>query len=194
MMQTVAQRIDGDAINHFAHKGKAQKHLGLFTRDTALLHVEQSLLVQLSHSGTVTTFHIVRINLEHRLCVHTGFLGGAQIGVALVGNGVLCVLAHQNTAGKSTYGLIVEHIFIELVAGTVAHTVINQGVVIHMLLLVGNDTTVEVSLGTLARKGHFTTVTGQSVVQSDGIERHVAVGLLVYIQIAEAFVLHMSFL
>ena len=31
MMQTVAQSINGNAVDHLAGKGKAQKHLGLFT-------------------------------------------------------------------------------------------------------------------------------------------------------------------
>ena len=57
---------------------------------------------------------------------------------------------HQHPSSKSAYSLVIEHVFIEFVAGAMGHLVDDECVVIDMLLLVGNHTTIAGTFGTLA--------------------------------------------
>ena len=63
-----------------------------------------------------------------------------------------------------------------------------------MLLLVGDDTTVALALGALAREGEVELVAGDAVVQGDDVVVHAAVGLLVDVDIADAYILMMCLL
>lgn len=112
MVQTVAQGLEAYLIDDLAHKGTHEELAGFGMADAALLHVEEGILVELTYGGSVATLHIVGIDLELRLGVHTGLTGETEVAVGLLGVGVLSAFAHEHLAGKGTGGLIVEHILV----------------------------------------------------------------------------------
>ena len=59
------------------------------------------------------------LNLQLRLAVHTGLTGSAQITVRLVSGGLLGILFHQDTSAEDTYGMIIQYVLEQLVAGTI---------------------------------------------------------------------------
>ena len=74
------------------------------------------------------------------------------------------------------------------------HLMIDDSIVVHMLLLVGDDTSVEHALGTLATEREVNTIAGHSIMQGDDIMIESAVGILIDIQVAHAHVLRMRLL
>ena len=71
MVQAVTKSFEAHAINNFAYKG-THEELACFTEaDTTLLHIEESIFVELTYGSTVATLHIIGINLELRLGIHT---------------------------------------------------------------------------------------------------------------------------
>ena len=94
----------------------------------------------------MTALHIVGIDLQHGLSVHTRRRGGAEVGIGLVADGLLGALTNQDAAGKGSHGAVVQHIFIQLVALAVGNLMVYEGVIVHMLRLVSNDTAVEDNL------------------------------------------------
>ena len=65
----------------------------------------------------------------------------------------------------------------------------DECIVIDMLLLVGNDASVALALGSLARESEVQTVAGDAVVQGNDVVVDAAIGLLVNIYIADANIL-----
>ena len=78
-MQTVAQGNEFHLVDNLVDEGKLQQQLGLLDRNAALLHIEQCRIVQLPHSGTMGTLHVVGIYFQHRLGVHAGGLRGREV-------------------------------------------------------------------------------------------------------------------
>ena len=64
-----------------------------------------------------------------------------------------------------------------------------QRVVVDVLLLVGNDTAVALALGTLAGECQVQLVAGDAIVKGYDVVVDAAVGLLVDIDVAHAYVL-----
>ena len=95
-MQAVPQCIEADSIDYFAQEGEHQQHAGFFQGDAALLHVEQSRVVQLAYGGSVAALHVVGIDFKLRLCVHPGVAGGAKVAVGLLRRGMLGPRSHQD--------------------------------------------------------------------------------------------------
>ena len=98
-------------------------------------------------------------------------------------------MLHQHTPGKSPCGMVIKHVLIELVRRAVGHTVGNQRVVVHVLLLVGDDAAVALALCPLAREGQVELVAGDAIMERDGVVVHPAVTLLVDIDVAHAYIL-----
>ncbi len=69
-MQAIFQSIQTDRIDHFVDKGKHQQQTGLARGDATLLHIEQCGIVELTHSSSMATLHIIGINLQQRLGKH----------------------------------------------------------------------------------------------------------------------------
>ena len=103
-------------------------------------------------------------------------------------------MAHQHTAGKGSARLVVEHIFIEFVARAMTHLVVDERIVVHHLVFVGNHTTIAEALGSLALEHEVEAVAGDSVVEGNHVVVHTAVGLLFYIDIAHTAVLDVGLL
>ena len=116
MTQAVAQRVKAHAVYHIAHEGLHKQFLGNRQRDAACLHVEQRFLVELAHSGTVRTLHVVGINFELGLGVHLGGGRCHYVAVALISVDFGTVGLDENLTGKSADSVVVEHIFEHLVA------------------------------------------------------------------------------
>ena len=72
---------------------------------------------------------------------------------------------HQNATSKGSHGLVTKNVFIEFVRSAMCRLMNNERVVIDMLLLVGNHTTITSALGSLAREGEVETVTSDTVVE-----------------------------
>ena len=98
-------------------------------------------------------------------------------------------MLHQHATSEGTYGLVVEHVFIELVRSAMWGLVDNQCVVVDMLLLVGYHTAIALTLSSLAREGKVELVARGAVVKRDDIVVDTTVPLLVDIDIAHADIL-----
>ena len=159
-----------------------------------MAHIEQGGIVELADGGTVGTLHVVGVDLEHRLGVHTGLAAGGEVLVGHLRRRLLGSVLHEHTAREGARRLVVEDVLVELAGRAVGHTVGDEGVVVDMLLLVGDDTAVALALGALAREGEVETVAGGAVVQGDDVMVHAAVGLLVDVDVAEAYILMMCLL
>lgn len=142
MVQTVLKRLKFHLVDYLIDKGKLKEELRLLKTDAALLHVEQCRIVELPHRGAVIALHVVGIYLKHGLGVHVCLLGCAEVPVRLLRLCLLGAMPDEHFPGEGTYRLVVEHVFVELVACAMAHLVVNERIVVDVLLLVGNDTTV----------------------------------------------------
>ena len=137
---------------------------------------------------------VVGIDFEHRLGIHAGRVCGTQVGIRLLGNGLLRPLANEHPAGKGTQCLTVEHVLIEFRALAVGHAVVDERVVVDVLLLVGHHTPEHPRLGILAAEGHVGAVARQSVVEGYAVQGCRGVALLVDIHVREATALDVRFL
>ena len=114
--------------------------------------------------------------------------------INILRSGLLGSMFHKHTASKGASGLVVEHIFIEFVTRTVRGTMGDKRIVVHMLLLVSNDTAIALALGTLTRKCQIELVACNAVVQCDNIVVDTTISLLVDIHIARAYIFIMCLL
>ena len=112
VVQTVFQRFELHAVDHLIDEGKLQQQLGFLLTDAALAHVEHSLVVELTHGRTMTTFHIIGINLQLWLGVHARLLRGAEILVAHLRVGLLRSLLYKHPTGKGSRGLTIENVLV----------------------------------------------------------------------------------
>ena len=193
-MQTVAQRLQLHVVYHLVDKSILQKQTGFLQRDTTLAHVEECRIIQLSHRRTVGTFHVVGINLQHRLGVHTCLLRGREVLVRHLRGSLLSAMLYQHPAGKGTHRLIVEHILIKFVGCAMRHLMCYQRVIVHMLFLVSYHTTIALALSPLARECQVELIACHTIMQRDDIMRHTTVALLVNIHIAYTYILIMRLL
>ena len=184
-MKAVLQRIQTNRINHFIDKCKHQQQPRFFLRNSTCTHIEQRIFIKLSHCRSVRTLHVVRINLQLGLCIHPRITGGAKITVGLLGTCMLRIRTHQYQPGKSTYRLIIEHVFKQLITRTVGHCMVNTRVVIHMLVLISDSHAAKIYFSSLACQQHFGCITGCTVMQRHAIQMYIAVRFLLHIQVAE---------
>ena len=117
VVEAVAEGLELHVVDDLVDEGVLQQELGLVEGDAALTHVEEGGVVELAYGGAVGALHVVCIDLEHRLGVHTGFLRGRQVLIRHLRRGLLGSMPHQHAACEGPYSLIVEYIFIQLVRG-----------------------------------------------------------------------------
>ena len=84
MMEAVAQRLKGDLVYHLSDEGELKEELCILLADATLTHIEEGGVIELTYRRAVRTLHVVGVNLEHRLSVHTCCLCGAKILVDLL--------------------------------------------------------------------------------------------------------------
>ena len=70
---------------------------------------------------------------------------------------------------------------------------VNKGVVVNMLLFVGNNSATEVTFAAFSVKQKVCSISRNSIVKSDNIVIYSAVCLLFYKYIADSYILGMSF-
>ena len=162
--------------------------------DATLLHIEESSIVELTNCRAMRTFHVVGINLKHRLGVHASRLGHAKVLVGFLRSSLLCAVAHQHTTSKSTNRMAVEHILVELMRIAMTNLVVNERVVVYVLRFVGNDTAVAPAFGSITLEGEVEHVARHAIMEGDDIMVDTTVGLLLDINIAHADILVVSFL
>lgn len=194
IVQTVAKGFQLDFVDDLVDKGKLQEQFGFAFADAALAHIEQGCVVELAYGTAMRTFHVVGINLQHRLGEHTRLFRGTEVLVTLFADGLLGIFAHQHPSCKSTGSLLVEHILIEFVTGAMTYLMVDERVVVHMLRLVGNDTTVAEAFRSFALEDEVEFVARDAVVQGDDVMIDTTVALLFDIDIADAAVLGMRLL
>ena len=85
MMESVSQRLEPNGIYDLVDKCKLEQEFCLLLRDTTLLHIEHGSIIELADCRTMTTLHVVGINLEHRLSEHPCLASGTDILVAHLG-------------------------------------------------------------------------------------------------------------
>ena len=112
VVQTVAQGTELHLVYHLVDECLLEEQTCLGKADATLPHVEQGCIVQLAYSGAVGTLHIVGIDLEHGLGVHTGLIGCTEVLVGHLRDGLLSPRLYQHTPGKGSCGVVVEYIFI----------------------------------------------------------------------------------
>ena len=71
MVQTVAQGFKLHLVDYLVDKGILEQRFCLLERDAALTHIEESRIVELTNGRSMGTLHIIGINLQHRLGVHS---------------------------------------------------------------------------------------------------------------------------
>ena len=121
-------------IDHIRHKSDAEHHPRLFVRKTTALHVEERLFIKLTGRHAMRTFHIVGINLELRLAVHTGIGGETHVTVRLVSLCFLRAFIHKYPPAENTYCALVKDVLKQLVAGAMRYNMRDMGVRIHLLI------------------------------------------------------------
>ena len=72
-VQPVAQGVETNSVDNLVDESKHQQQTSLKHRNAALSHIEQSCIVQLSDRRPVAALHVIGINFQLRLRVHTGF-------------------------------------------------------------------------------------------------------------------------
>ena len=144
---------NADGTDNLVCESRHQHHSGLVFANASLAHIKQRTLVQLAHSGAVAALYIIGVNLELRLGVHPRRRRYADVFVRLLGVGFLRVGAHKNVAAEHANRFVVEHVFVEFVAGAVGHGVVNVGEVIDVLVPRWQRQTIDAGLGVLARAG-----------------------------------------
>lgn len=142
MMQTVLKWLQFHLVNNLIDEGKLQEEPCLIKTHTALLHIEKRRVVELTHRRPMVALHVVSIYLKHRLGVHVCLLSGAEVLVGFLRDSLLSTMADEYLSCKSADRLVVEDVLIQLVAGAMADHMVDERVVVDMLLLVGDDTTV----------------------------------------------------
>src|SRR5574344_2297372 len=101
-------------------------------------------------------------------------------------------MTDKHSTGKSTCRFIIQHIFVEFMAITMTHLMIYQCVIVHMLLLVGNDTSIAEALAAFTLECEVQTIAGNAIMQGNHVMIHMTVSLLLYIYITYAYIFGMS--
>ena len=153
-----------DFVYHLIDESELKEQTGFLEADATLTHVEEGLVVELTHSGAVGAFHIVGVDLKYGLGVHPCLTGDEEVLVALLRHGLLGFRTYQYLTGEGSCGILVEDVLVELAAGAVGGAVVDKGVVVHMLRLVGYHAAVAGALCSLALKGEDKAVAGNAVV------------------------------
>ena len=132
------------------------------------------------------TFHVVGIDLQHGLRINSCRVRGAHIVVCLLRGGLSSPFPYEDTACKSAYSLVIDHVFVQLIRRAAGHLMVYQRVIIYMLLPIGNDGTVHSHVTTLPRQHDVNAVSGYAIGQSDAVMTHGSITISPQIQVAEA--------
>ena len=111
--------------------------------------------------------HVVSVNLELRLGVDDGVLRKQEILVALLGVGLLGVLAHDDLAVEDSRRSAVEHAFVKLAAAAVGLGVVERRVIVDVLPAADDVEAVEGALGAFAAEHCLDLLTNERSAKLD---------------------------
>ena len=161
--------------------------------DATLLHIEEGCVVELTHGAAMRALHIVGIDFQHGLGVHMCLSGHTEILVHLFGSGLLCIMSHQHLACESPHSLFIEHIFVELMAVTMRHSMVDERIVVNLLRRVGNDTAIAPALCSLTLESEVQHVARNAIMKCYHVMIDTAGSLLLNVDITHTGVLEMGF-
>ena len=102
------QAVNLDVVTDFSGKGIHQQHSSVGLTDTTLTHVEHGLLVELAGGGAVRAFHIVGIDFQEGLGINLGCGSQDDVGIVLLGIGLLRSRSYIYVAIEHRRSLIVD--------------------------------------------------------------------------------------
>lgn len=105
-----------DFLNHIHHERLHQHLAGLALGDATAAHIEERSRVELAGGGPVGAFDVIVVDEQLGFGVHPRPGGGQQVAVALVSLVEAGTVGHLYQPLERPGGLIVKHIFEELVA------------------------------------------------------------------------------
>lgn len=138
MVQAVAEGLHADGVNGFAYEGKHQHHACFGFADSALAHVEEGCLIELTYRSTVAALYVIGVDLQLWTGIGVGLGGGAEVAASLLGEGLLCTGLYLNQTAEYARCLIVEDILHQFLACAAWGVMQDGGVVVHMLLSIGH--------------------------------------------------------
>ena len=117
----------------------------------------------------MAAFHIVCIDLQLWLAVHTAVLGHQDVGILLVCIGLLGIWTHEDFAIEDPFRLIIDDPFIELMGLATRYQMVDDRVVIHQVLSMRHVRSVEMTQAILPFESHMGLVPCPSSRQRDGV-------------------------
>ncbi len=139
------------------------------------------------------TLYIIRINFQLWLGVHVGITSSTKVTVGLLGISMLRPFTYQDFSGKRTHCLIIQYIFEQLITDAIGNLVVNESMIVHLFILIGNDHTTQTDLGSTSGQSYFGCITRSTVMQSHAIQKHITVCFLIHIEVIETHCASMGF-
>ena len=122
-----------------------------------------------------------------------GITSSTEVAVGLLGISMLCSFTYQYFSGKRTCRLIIQYIFKQLITSAISNLVVNESMIVHLFILIGNDHTTQIDLSSTSGQSYFSCITRSTVMQSHTIQKHITVCLLVHIEVTETHCAGMGF-
>ena len=126
-----------DITDYFIGKRKGQQTSGRILIHSPGAQVEQHVFIKPAHCGAVTALDVIRVNLQFRFGIDLCVAREQQVCIGLVGLGLLGLFMYDNLAVKHGARVSVHNAPVVFVADRMGLFVLYQGVVVHMLALIG---------------------------------------------------------
>ena len=116
------------------------------------------------------TLHVVSVDLQLGLRLHTSRGREQEVAVVLIGLRLLRVLRYEDTPGEDTTAIVTQHVLEELIRGTVRYSMLDVGEVVRMCLPSGEDEARDLEVGTLFGERDEVVITRHTIAQRDTAE------------------------
>src|SRR5690554_1662403 len=156
-------------IDQFIDEGHGQKYIGLTATNATRHQVEHGGLVQLADGGPVGALYVVRVDFQLRLGVDLSAVVEQQVLVIHIRAGFLRVLVDMNAPVEDGVRLVGSDVPVGLFAGAVSSHMINGGVVVVVLLVLGNDHAIELGFCAFAFQAYLQVVPAQGAAKTDAV-------------------------
>ena len=103
--ERLAKPRNGHGLQHLFEKSEGEERTSARFLDAPGSEIEGHPLVELSHRGAVGALHVVSVNLELRLGINLHVRGEQEIGVGLVGIGLLGARMNEDPAVEDPLAL-----------------------------------------------------------------------------------------
>ena len=115
MMHTVSERLERNGVDYVGHKRAHKQAFGFFQGDSPRAQIEEGALIELACRCAVRTLHIVAVDEQLWLGMHSGGGREQQVAVGLVGVCAGCSRQYRHKSLEGAFGTVVEHEFKQLV-------------------------------------------------------------------------------